>query len=215
MRKVTRQVAFERGGWTPERARKVRELFDGLAPEWHLRAHEMREHALRDALTRGTPAGGVCVEVGSGTGMGTALLAGHFERVIACDLALQMLLRAPAEAGSRVQADGARLPLADASADALVLVNALLFPAEVERVLREGGRLIWVNSLGDATPIHLSAADVAKALPGRWHGVASEAGWGTWCALQRASQTLLGSVTHAGPDLTPPAVGPEDWEANS
>lgn len=185
MRKVTRQVAFEPGGWTPERARKVRDLFDGLAPEWHLRASEMREHALRDALERGGAKGGVCLEVGSGTGAGTALLARHFDRVIAMDLAYQMLRRAPASAGARVQADGAMLPLAAASVDAVVLVNALLFPAEVDRVLAPGGRLLWVNSLGDATPIHLSAAEVAHALPGRWAGVASEAGWGTWCALGR------------------------------
>jgi ubiquinone/menaquinone biosynthesis C-methylase UbiE len=189
MRKVTRQVAFERTGWTPERARKVRELFDGMAPEWHQHAHAMREHALRDALERGTPRAGRCLEVGSGTGFGTMLLAEHFDRVIACDIAWQMLVRAPAAAGFRVQADGARLPLADASVDCVVLVNALLFPSEVERVLGEDGRLIWVNSLGDATPIHLPAADVAKALPGRWHGVASEAGWGTWCVLQRASDS--------------------------
>ena len=66
-----------------------------------------------------------------------------------------------------------------------MLVNALLFPAEVARVLAPGGALVWVNSLGDATPIHLSAADVAKALPGGWGGPASDAGWGTWCVLRR------------------------------
>jgi SAM-dependent methyltransferase len=185
MRKVTRQVAFEPGGWTAERARKVRELFDGMAPEWHRLAHDMRDHTLRDALARGGLGGGGCVEVGSGTGFGTLLLAEHFERVIACDISYQMLRRAPAEAGPRVQADGSCLPLASTSTDTLVLVNALLFPLEVERVLREDGRLVWVNSLGDATPIHLAADDVAKALPGSWHGVASEAGWGTWCVLRR------------------------------
>jgi hypothetical protein len=84
-----------------------------------------------------------------------------------------------------VQGDGSRLPIADAGADCLVLVNALLFPREVERALAPDGALVWVNSLGDRTPIHLPAEDVEKALPGDWDGVAAEAAWGTWCVLHR------------------------------
>lgn len=186
MRKVTRQVAFEPDGWTPERATKVAELFNALAPEWHTRMSETRQEPLRDALERGGVKGGRCVEVGSGTGYGTRELVGSFDEVIAVDIALEMLRRAPGDLGPRVLADGAALPLADGAADAVVLVNALLFPAEVARVLAPAGALVWVNSLGDATPIHLSAADVAKALPGNWDGPASEAGWGTWCVLRRS-----------------------------
>lgn len=186
MRKVTRQVAFEAGGWTPERARKVAELFDNLAPEWHTRMSESRQEPLCDALERGKPADGLCLEVGSGTGFGTRELAARFERVVAIDISGEMLRRASAEYGQRVQADGAALPIADGSAASVVLVNALLFPAEVERVLAPQGTLVWVNSLGDATPIHLSAPDVERALPGSWNGTASEAGWGTWCVLRRA-----------------------------
>ena len=185
MRKVTRQVAFEPSGWTPERARKVAELFNGMAPQWHTRGTAERMEPLHDALSRGPVTRGVCVEVGSGTGFGTRELASHFERVFAFDLALEMLRLAPAEIAGRVNADGARLPLRDGTADAVVLVNALLFPAEVDRVLAPGGSLVWVNSLGDRTPIHLSAPDVAKAMPGSWDGVAAEAGWGTWCVLRR------------------------------
>jgi SAM-dependent methyltransferase len=174
MRKVTRQVAFEPTGWTPERAAKVTGLFDS------------RMEPLVDALERGRVAGGLCVEVGSGTGFGTRYLVGRFEVILALDIAMEMLARAPAELGHRVRADGARLPLRDASADALVLVNALLFPGEVNRVLAPEGAVVWVNSLGDQTPIHLAAHDVANALPGSWQGVESEAGWGTWCVLRRA-----------------------------
>jgi ubiquinone/menaquinone biosynthesis C-methylase UbiE len=96
-----------------------------------------------------------------------------------------MLRRAPPESGPRVQADAACLPLADHSFDCVTLVNALLFPDEMNRVLKPAGWLVWVNSLGDRTPIHLSAADVAKAMPGGWSGVSAEAGWGTWCVLRR------------------------------
>jgi len=187
MRRVTYQIAFE-GGWSPERAAKVRELFDGLAAEWHTRFHESRTEPLRDALERGgVPRAGPCLEVGSGTGFGTRELAGHFDRVFALDLSRQMLVRAPAELGPRIQADAAALPFAAASLRAVVLVNALLFPAEVARVLTPRGCVVWVNSLGECTPIHLPAEDVARALPGEWTGTAAEAGWGTWCVLRRAA----------------------------
>ncbi len=192
MRKVTRQVAFEPDGWTRERARKVGELFDTMAPQWSERATEERRSVLRDALARGEvrdgtpPRGGVCVEIGSGTGSSTPDLAATWPRVVALDLSREMLRHAPEEPGLRVQADAARLPLSDGGADALVLVNALLFPQEMDRALAPAGVLVWVNSLGDRTPIHLSPEDVAKALPGAWTGVAAEAAWGIWCTLRRA-----------------------------
>jgi len=72
IRKVTRQVAFERDAWTKERAAKVVEVFDGLASSWHERARPGRLDALVDALDRGgAPTGGTCVELGSGTGFAT------------------------------------------------------------------------------------------------------------------------------------------------
>lgn len=185
IRLVTREVAFE-GGWSKGRAAKLRELFDTLAPEWHTRGGPERLEPLRDALERGGLGDGRCVEVGSGTGFATPLLAERFAPLVAVDLSLEMLRRAPADRGARVQADAAALPLAAAAVDCVALVNALLFPSEVERVLAPGGRVLWVNMLGDRTPIHLSADDVAAALPGAWSGVASEAGWGTWCVLRRA-----------------------------
>ena len=78
------------------------------------------------------------------------------------------------------------MPLRDGSADVVILENMLLFPQEVARVLAPDGALVWVNSLGAGTPIYLPAEDVALAMPGNWSGVASEAGWGTWCVLRRA-----------------------------
>jgi ubiquinone/menaquinone biosynthesis C-methylase UbiE len=190
MRKVTQQVAFEPDGWTPERAEKVAQLFDAMAAQWGERTTAERQDALRDALARGgffSAGTGVCVEVGSGTGSSSADLARCFGNVIAIDLSLEMLRHASAAPSQRVNADGVRLPLADASVDCVVLVNALLFPNEVDRVLRDDGSLVWVNSLGDKTPIHLPAEDVDRAMPGTWAGVAAEAGWGTWCVLRRSS----------------------------
>jgi ubiquinone/menaquinone biosynthesis C-methylase UbiE len=61
------------------------------------------------------------------------LLAEAFDHVIAVDPAWQMLTRAPAHMGSRLQADATRLPPADASIAAVVCVDVLLFPREILR----------------------------------------------------------------------------------
>ncbi|MHB1504775.1 MAG: class I SAM-dependent methyltransferase [Acidimicrobiales bacterium] len=188
MRAVTRQIAFEPGGWTPERAAKVTALFDGLAIGWQDHDAEERMDPLFDALARG---GHIpsrhCLEVGSGTGMATPCLADYFDSVVAIDLSFEMLKRAPPRCGHRVLADGSRLPVADGSVDSVVLMNAFLFPAEVDRVLARAGVVIWVNALGDRTPIYLPADDVVAALPGSWKGVCSEAGWGSWAVLRRST----------------------------
>ena len=69
---------------------------------------------------------------------------------------------------------------------AVVLINAFLFPAEVDRVLAPDGVVVWVNSSGPQTPIYLSVDDVVSRLPGSWEGVASQAGEGHWGVLRRA-----------------------------
>jgi SAM-dependent methyltransferase len=185
MRRVTEQVAFEPGGWTPERAMKVSELFDGLASEWHTRDLPGRHAPLDDALARGGPVCGPLLEVGSGTGFATPRLVAIASPVLCADMSMAMLELAPAIA-PRIRTDASRLPFADGAIATLVLINMFLFPAEADRVLAPDGALVWVNSVGAATPIHLAAEQVDEALPGEWHGVASEAGHGTWCMLRRA-----------------------------
>ncbi|PYR80980.1 MAG: hypothetical protein DMF87_07010 [Acidobacteria bacterium] len=143
-----------------------------------------------DALTRGfdplfVPRG-VALEIGSGIGAYSGLLAPRFSSVLAVDLSLAMLQRAPSGPAHRVQADAARLPVRDGAAAAVVLINSFLFPAEVDRVLARDGAVLWVNSSGEYTPIYLSFDDLLAALPGTWTGVASRAGEGSWCVLRRA-----------------------------
>ena len=187
IREVTRQVAFEPGTWTPERAAQVAALFDGLAPSWHERPGAGRHEAVDDALARGGPfPAGPALEVGAGTGMISALLATRLMPLVSVDLSAAMLAVAP-PALLRVQADASSLPVAGGSMAVVALVNMFLFPAEVDRVLAPDGVLLWVNTRGDATPIYLSAEDVATALPGEWDGVAAEAGWGTWSTFRRAA----------------------------
>lgn len=187
MRKVTKQVAFD-GGWDEERRRKVAELFDSMAAEWTA-SHDSPERraSISDALDRGLVRGGRVVELGSGSGMGTEQLAERFDDVVALDLSMQMLLNAPPAAGMRVQGDSSTLPLRGDSADTLMLVNMLLFPTEIERVLSANGRLVWVNTGAERTPIHLMPEEVVRALPGDWTASAARAGTGLWCVASRVS----------------------------
>jgi len=175
MRRVTRDVAFDPSSWTAERKAEVAALFDGLAPEWHTREEPGRYDSLEDALDRGgVPTDGPAIELGSGTGLSTPLLADRFPRLVAADLSIEMLRLAPATAAPRLQCDST------------ALVNMLLFPREVARVLAPDGALVWVNTSGDTTPIFLPSDDVVAALGAGWTGTASQAGTGTWCVARRA-----------------------------
>ena len=190
MRLATRRAAgLASGGWTDELRREVTGFFDDLACEWHTRHSPQRTAVVIDALERGldpmASPKGFAVEVGSGTGAYSPLLAERFSAVVAVDVSLAMLRQAPPGPAYRVRADGAALPIRNGSAVAVVLINAFLFPAEVDRVLRPDGVLVWVNSSGEQTPIYLSAEDLVATLPGEWTGVTSRAGEGHWCVLKR------------------------------
>jgi hypothetical protein len=201
MRVMTLEVAFDRTAWTPERAAEVSAMFDQLASEWRLRARAERLVPLVDALDRGGPfSEGVAVDLGSGIGLATHALVDRFPQLIAIDISMEMLLLAPPKI-PRIRADASQLPLASGSVGILVLVNMLLFPVEVERVLSNDGALIWVNTLGPYTPIHLTADQIDAALPGKWDVVASEAGWGTWCVARRAGQRLTVSGVQGHQEL--------------
>lgn len=187
MRKMTRRVAFDRV-WDERNAANVGELFDTLAEDWARHTEQPgRLAAIADALDRGgAPLDGGWLELGSGTGVGTSLARERIARLTVADLSWEMLVRAPADLAPRVRADAARLPFREDQFDGLLLVNMLLFPDEVERVLAADGALVWVNTAGDQTPIHLPPDDVLDALPGTWRGCAARAGTGIWLVARRA-----------------------------
>lgn len=190
MRIATRRAAgLDPGGWTRELRKEVGEFFDTLSGEWHTRTSPQRTAVVMDALERGlghqSPRAGVAVEIGSGIGTYSSLLAQRFATVLAIDLSLAMLRLMPTGIAHRIQGDGAMLPLRDSCAATVVLINCFLFPAEVDRILSRDGALVWVNSSGEQTPIFLDAKDLLSALPGKWTGTASQAGEGTWCVLRR------------------------------
>ena len=186
IRLMTREVAFDHG-WSPGRAAKVAELFDSMADGWGAtHGDPVRLAPVRDGLTRGGfDLAGQWLELGSGTGSGTRILTEVVNRVTATDLSAQMLANAPAELAPLVRSDASNLPFPANRFDGILMVNMMLFPSEVDRVLRPGGRLLWVNTLGDQTPIHLPPTDVVDALPGAWSGVTARSGMGFWVSLGR------------------------------
>ncbi len=190
MRLMTRRAAgLLDPPWDDTARAEVGAFFDELAPDWHTRTSPGRDAVVADALERGLPddlgRADVCVELGSGIGAYTPKLAARWRRVLATEVSAEMLRLAPGQPGHRLLADGARLPLADGVASAVVLVNCFLFPAEVARVLGPDGVVVWVNSSGTETPIHLPPSDVVASLPGVWDGVESGAGAGIWCVVRR------------------------------
>lgn len=185
IRAVTEQIAAG-DGWSPARRSHIASVFDELSPGWH-EAHitDLRLAPLEDALERGGLEGGTVVELGAGTGAGTERLARWGPIAAAIELSPGMLARVGHRLAPFVRGDAAELPLRSRSVDVLVLVNMFLFAVEVDRILRPDGCLLWVNTLGEETPIHLPPESVVGALPGSWSGVASRAGTGLWCVARR------------------------------
>lgn len=186
MRRLTRAQAFGEE-WTEHDSLQVQEVFDGLAPDWsESHVDPTKAAPISDALDRGVvPLDGDWLEVGSGTGAGARVLAEVVGTLVCCDLSAEMLRHAP-DLAPRLRADASRLPFSDRSFDAILLVNMLLFPGEVDRVLRDDGVVVWVNTLGNQTPIHLPPSDVLDALPGAWTGTTAAAGSGFWLTARRA-----------------------------
>lgn len=186
IRRMTRRVAFE-GSWTAENAANVAALFDGMAADWSAKhVDPVKRAPVDDALERGdVPLDGRWLELGAGTGAGARVLATRVGSLVTTDLSFEMLAHAPAELAPRVRADAASLPFPADAFDAIVMINMILFPEEVDRVLRPDGILLWVNTMGDQTPIHLPPADVLAALPGQWEGRTARAGTGFWLTARR------------------------------
>jgi len=186
MRLLTRAKAFGEP-FTAADSERVQTVFDSMAADWSdAHVNPTKAAPVLDALDRGqVPHSGDWLELGSGTGAGAQVLGGRVGSLVCTDLAFEMLRHAPTEP-PRVRADASRLPFTNDRFDAVLLINMLLFPSEIDRVLRPGGTIVWVNTLGDQTPIHLPAADVLAALPGDWAGTTAAAGTGFWLTARRA-----------------------------
>jgi SAM-dependent methyltransferase len=117
---------------------------------------------LREAL-EGAP-GRRLVDVGGGTGNYSAALREDGWEPLVIDRQPEMLAQAAAKGLETLQGDAQRLPLADASADAVMLVSMLHHVedqptalAEARRILRPGGRLaLMVFTREDITDAWMS-----------------------------------------------------------
>jgi demethylmenaquinone methyltransferase/2-methoxy-6-polyprenyl-1,4-benzoquinol methylase len=143
-----------------ERERRIRKVFDTVAPRYDLMndlmsmgTHRLWKRALaRMAAPR---AGQVIVDLAGGTGDIAALMAGDDRLVVVCDPSLRMM-----EAGRQrgrgalawLAGTGERLPFADATVDTLTISfgirNVTDMPAaltEIRRVLKPGGRVLCLE----------------------------------------------------------------------
>jgi SAM-dependent methyltransferase len=187
MRRVTREVAFE-GAWTSGRAHKVEELFDSMAAGWDApRSEAVRVAPIHDAVARGGLAPGRWLELGAGTGIGTRILAPALDSVVAFDMAMRMLTAMPQVVAPRVRGDASCLPFGDGTFAGVAMVNMLLFPSEVDRVVGERGQVLWVNTSGASTPIHLTPEELLSALPGSWRCRWACSGKGFWVVAERSA----------------------------
>lgn len=185
MRRLTRATASG-AAWNVTDAALVQEIFDSRAAGWSEdHVDPVKAAPVHDALERGDlPLDGSWLELGSGTGAGARAVAGRVDSIVCTDLSAEMLRHAP-DIAPRIRADASALPFTGGSFDVVLLINMLLFPHEVDRVLRPDGRVLWINTLGDQTPIHLPPADVLDALPGSWSGTTARAGTGFWLSARR------------------------------
>ncbi len=187
----SRAIAEDPGRWSATLARQTTDEFTRLAPVWDDSRGRYRPIPLRDALERGGPfPAGLCVEVGCGTGLLTEFVAAVWPQVLSLDLTWEMVRRSPARL--RVNADAARLPVADGAAAAVVIADVPLFAEEVVRILAPDGVVVWSNALGAESPHHVPVEVVAGALgratpPVGWDAVTAEAGWGLWAVLRRGA----------------------------
>lgn len=173
-----------------ERARAASEAFRRDGMDWdELRALDLDAGAIEAALLAALPEKiGTLLDIGTGTGSLLELLADRTQRALGVDASREMLALARARLSERGladrctvrQADMYRLPLADASFDAVTLQMVLHYAeepaaalAEAARVLRPGGILL----VADLAP-H-GEAGVLTRFAHRWPGFddAALAGW--------------------------------------
>ncbi len=135
----------------------VQRFWNRSARGWDVNESPNRIHAMQEALGEvGQPRR--ILEVGCGTGSGTAVLKAHFPQadVTGVDLSPEMVRIATAKvSGVRFEpADASQLPFADASFDLVVQNNVPVYFGELARVLAPGGRVLITSTFGPVTPYY-------------------------------------------------------------
>ncbi len=140
------------------------------------------------------------LDVGCGTGAATLFLAREFPtaRIRGVDISPAMINRAVAKIGldpeARVafrEGDCARLPWPDHSFDLLTAVNMPLFFNEINRVLRPGGSVIVVATLGEGTPFSTPERTIERKFErlGLERSGGGSAAGGTWFTATKSGNS--------------------------
>jgi ubiquinone/menaquinone biosynthesis C-methylase UbiE len=172
--------------------RRMRRVFDGLAPGWDARRRPGSFVPLDAALDLIAPPPRRALDLGTGTGAGALAIARRWREteVTGVDLSERMVAEArrnapPALAG-RVSfdvADAASLPYADGSFDLVTLANMLPFFDELARVTTPGGQVVFAFSLGRETPIYVPPERLRRELGRRCFGEFQDLSAGAGTAL--------------------------------
>ena len=187
--------AVARAPWLwPVLRAPMRGYFDGLAREWEQRTSAGTiDHLLplATAVTHVDTAPERVLDLGTGTGVAALFLAREYPRasIRGVDVSEKMIAEAKSKVGldpeGRIAfrvADASALPFSDESFDLITQVNVPPFFAEIARVVRPGGHVVFVASSGELTPFYTPPAVLTRGLAK--HGietVASDAaGRGTY-----------------------------------
>ena len=135
----------------------VQRFWNRTAGAWDVNESPNRTHALSVAIDEvGEPKR--ILEIGSGTGSGTALLKARFPRadITGVDLSPEMVRIATAKVKGVTfePADASRLPFPDASFDLVAQNNVPVYFGELARVLAPGGRVLITSTFGPVTPYY-------------------------------------------------------------
>ena len=160
----------------------TRRFWDRMASQWSAGAAPDRAAALLEGARSvpGPPPGRI-LEIGSGTGDGTAALREVFPdaEIEGVDLSPEMVRLATANVPSasfRV-ADASSLPFEDGSFDLVAQLNVPFYPRELRRVLKPGGHILIASTLGPVTPYYTPHSFLRRRLTEVASGRAGRGDW--------------------------------------
>jgi SAM-dependent methyltransferase len=180
---TTLSTLVARAPWLwPLLRRPTQRFWNKAAAGWSDRAAPDRAAAL-EAGARALPGPPPqrILEVGSGTGDGSAALARAFPdaQITGVDLSPEMVRASSAAQPSArfVQGDASSLPFDDASFDLVAQNNVPFYPRELKRVLAPGGHILIASTLGKSTPYYTPHSFLRRKLEEVQSGQAARGDW--------------------------------------
>lgn len=137
----------------PTKKSKLENDFERMVPEYHRHSIIYGEHMVRYGAAQDLVAGKVVLDIASGSGYGTALLAEKAKKVYGVDVFKDAVDYASENYGRKnveyLVGDGVQIPLSDASVDMVVSFETIehieayeQFMVEAKRVLKPDGVLL-------------------------------------------------------------------------